>query len=70
MRKQFIAGVRCPECQQLDKIYVYRNDEGDDVAQCNACGYVSIRPKTITPEPMGQDEGVVRIVPGKKPESQ
>lgn len=48
MRKQFIAGAKCPQCGLEDKIFVYHKD-GDDIAQCNACGYQSIRPKTVEP---------------------
>jgi len=64
MKKQFIAGAKCPQCGQEDKIYVYHLD-GDDIAQCNACDYRSVRPKEIEPpsHPEGAaDEGVVRIL--------
>lgn len=47
-RKQFIAGAKCPQCGLEDKIFVYHQD-GDDIAQCNVCGYQSIRPKTVEP---------------------
>lgn len=46
MRKRFIAGAKCPQCQQEDKIFVFQQN-GEDIAQCNACGYQSIRPKTV-----------------------
>lgn len=60
MRKRFIAGAVCPECGKEDKIFVYQKD-GEDVSECNACGYVSVRPKEIEPQP-DPDEGVVKFV--------
>ena len=48
MKKQFIAGAKCPQCGLEDKIYVFHQD-GDDIAQCNACGHQSIRPKEVVP---------------------
>ena len=60
MRKVFIAGAKCPQCEQEDKIFVYKKD-GEDVAECNACGYISVRPKEIEPQP-DPDEGVVKII--------
>lgn len=75
MKKQFIAGAVCPECHQVDKIYVtYANaeqaadpDAQADVAICNACGYRSKRPDGNEPQHSveAQDEvSVVRIMPG------
>ena len=48
MRKMFIAGAKCPECGQEDKIFVYQKD-GEDIAECKACGYTSVRPKDVEP---------------------
>jgi len=42
--RRFIAGAVCPECQKIDKIVTYKQD-GEDVAECVSCGYVSERPK-------------------------
>lgn len=66
MRKMFIAGAKCPECGKEDKIFVYQKD-GEDIAECNACGYQSVRPKEVESEPVNERsvDGVVRIV-GKK----
>ena len=66
----FIAGAKCPECGKEDKIFVYHKD-GEDIAECNACGYLSVRPKEIEPQPepeadrAGESDGVVRIIGGK-----
>ncbi len=42
--RRFIAGAVCPECQEMDKIVTYIQD-GEDVAECVSCGYMSQRPK-------------------------
>ena len=69
MKKQFIAGAKCPQCGLEDKIYVF-HEHGEDIAQCNACGYRSIRPKdsdpVTHPDEVVHIDGVVRILP-KKP---
>lgn len=69
MKKQFIAGARCPRCGQEDKIFVYHQN-GDDIAQCNSCGHQSIRPKNDDPVTHPDDElaqtGVVKIMPARK----
>lgn len=69
MGKKFIAGAVCPQCNQMDKIFIYQKD-GEDVAECNSCGYISIRPTEVEPVDPHSDahhaeEGVVRII-GKK----
>ena len=68
MGKKFIAGAVCPQCNQMDKIFIYQKD-GEDVAECNACGYISVRPKEVEPvEPHSEhgEEGVVRILGNKE----
>ncbi len=66
MKKQFIAGAKCPQCGLEDKIYIFHQD-GDDIARCNACGYQSIRPKDTDPVTHPDEEqaalGVVKILP-------
>ena len=69
MRKQFIAGAKCPECGQEDKIFIYHKDS-DDIAECNNCGYQSIRPKEGEAmeheqheEHADQPDGVVKFIP-------
>ncbi|AUM12978.1 YheV family putative zinc ribbon protein [Ketobacter alkanivorans] len=60
MKKMFIAGAKCPQCEKIDKIFVYHKD-GEDIAECNACGYTSVRPKEVEPQSEPVD-GVVRLV--------
>lgn len=69
MKKQYIAGAKCPQCGLEDKIYVF-HENGDDIAQCNSCGYRSVRPKdnepVMHPDEAGDGAGIVRII-SKKP---
>ena len=69
MSRRFIAGAVCPECQQMDKIVTYKK-EGNDIAECVSCGYLSIRPKEdeVRENNHAQEEkpdglGVVKIMP-------
>jgi len=70
MSRRFIAGAVCPECQQMDKIVTYKKD-GEDIAECVSCGYLSKRPgeDDVRESNRQQDEkadnaGVVKIIPG------
>lgn len=38
-QKRFIAGAVCPKCSEMDKLVMYKNEEGRDVRECVACGY-------------------------------
>ena len=42
---------------------MYQKD-GEDIAECNACGYTSVRPKDVEPvqEQAVDDTGVVKFV--------
>lgn len=37
-KRRFIAGAICPQCKELDKIVVYK-EEGVDVRECVRCDY-------------------------------
>ncbi|MGK0443152.1 MAG: putative metal-binding protein (TIGR02443 family) [Bermanella sp.] len=37
--KRFIAGAVCPKCAEMDKLVMYKNEEGRDVRECVACDY-------------------------------
>ena len=44
------------------KIFVYQKD-GEDLRQCNACGFVEERPKEVTPVPSEHSaEGTVKFI--------
>lgn len=66
MKKRFIAGAVCPQCGLQDKVFVYQQ-EGEDIRQCNACGFMEERPKEVTPMASNtpsesESEGVVKIM--------
>lgn len=68
VRKQFIAGARCPSCQMEDKVRLCR-DGAREWIECVACGYASESPgEPAHPPPGGApaDEtevGIVRLSP-------
>lgn len=39
--RRFVAGAKCPECQQIDKVVMFRLD-GVQHRECVACGYADI----------------------------
>ena len=40
--KRFIAGAVCPKCSKMDKLIVYKNDDGREVRECVVCDYQDI----------------------------
>ena len=36
--KRFIAGAVCPQCQELDRIVVFQ-ENNDEFRECVSCGY-------------------------------
>lgn len=38
--RRFIAGTVCPKCSKMDTTQMYQSDDGDDVRECVACGFV------------------------------
>lgn len=37
--KRFIAGAVCPQCKQVDKIFVYLSDDDKKHRACASCGF-------------------------------
>jgi uncharacterized protein len=37
--KRFIAGAVCPRCAEMDKLVMYRGQNGQQVRECVRCGY-------------------------------
>lgn len=37
--RRFVAGAVCPRCSAMDKLVLYRNEEGVQLRECVACGY-------------------------------
>jgi uncharacterized metal-binding protein (TIGR02443 family) len=66
IRKQFIAGARCPQCNAEDKVRYCRDGEREWM-ECVACGRASDRPPAPEhPQPEPETAiSVVRLQPGK-----
>lgn len=48
-KRQFLAGVKCPKCEALDKVVqvqVFEPQE-DEYIECIVCGHTERRPDTI-----------------------
>lgn len=46
MRKRFIAGATCPQCGQVDKLYIIAGAAGDE-RHCSACDFSEARPTEV-----------------------
>jgi uncharacterized metal-binding protein (TIGR02443 family) len=46
MKKQFIAGAKCTQCGEQDKVRLCRDGEREWI-ECVACGHSEERPKTV-----------------------
>ena len=63
-KKRFIAGAVCPRCAQMDKLVMFRNEEGQQLRECVACGYADKMTES------GPEELVTRVNqlrPGEQP---
>lgn len=49
--RRFIAGAVCPRCSEMDKIVVYRDEQGEEVRECVRCGFK----EGIPPLPVQQE---------------
>lgn len=50
VRRQFIAGAKCPRCEALDRIrQCLDRESGREWMECVSCGYEEERPKEVTP---------------------
>jgi uncharacterized metal-binding protein (TIGR02443 family) len=62
IRKQFIAGARCPKCNAEDKVKLCREDEREWL-ECVACGHTTDDPGAPEHpnEPVEAAVGIVRF---------
>ncbi|AWV87366.1 hypothetical protein F939_00990 [Acinetobacter radioresistens DSM 6976 = NBRC 102413 = CIP 103788] len=68
IKRRFIAGVRCPKCEALDKI-IMLTTEDDEWIECIECSYSDRRPTHIEqPQevPLPDDVGVIQFKPRQK----
>ena len=45
--KRFIAGAVCPKCSEMDKILMFKDENGKENRECVACGYLDIMKEEI-----------------------
>lgn len=48
VKKQFIAGAKCPRCSEMDKIRACKSATREWM-ECVACGYEEDRPTEVAP---------------------
>jgi uncharacterized metal-binding protein (TIGR02443 family) len=41
-KKRFIAGAVCPKCSEMDKLVMYKNDDGRETRECVVCDYIDV----------------------------
>ncbi|MFQ6372587.1 YheV family putative zinc ribbon protein [Shewanella sp. YIC-542] len=59
-RKRFVAGARCPKCQALDSIVVYK-DNGVETVECIECDYREQQTETkVADKAQGQVIGLFK----------
>ncbi|MFT4021050.1 MAG: YheV family putative zinc ribbon protein [Acinetobacter sp.] len=68
MKKRFIAGVKCPKCDALDRIVMLTTNESEWI-ECIECGHSENRPtkediQQLTP-PVVDEVGVIQFRPKK-----
>lgn len=63
LKKRFIAGAHCPQCQEADSIMLYA-EQGVEVMECVACGYK----KRQGSEPAQRQAGSGEVIGVFKPE--
>ena len=39
MKRRFIAGATCPQCQQMDKLVMFDDEQHVRFRECVACGF-------------------------------
>lgn len=82
VKRRFIAGAVCPECQQLDKVVMYDDSDNQRWRECVSCGFkelledmpvdeVSTRVNQLKvgEKPLAHETAIdaIRIVDAKKP---
>ena len=70
-KRQFLAGVKCPKCEALDKVVqvqVFEPQE-DEYIECIVCGHTERRPDTVEDTAPAHDamttgtSGIVKFIP-------
>ena len=70
-KRQFLAGVKCPKCEALDKIVQVQvfEPQVDEYIECIVCGHNEHRPDTIDDVDNSHEtistgtSGIVKFIP-------
>lgn len=65
LKRRFIAGAVCPECQEMDKVVMYDDQHGRRWRECVSCGFQDEMPEVPTPEELNTRVNQARV--GEKP---
>lgn len=70
MKKRFIAGVKCPRCNAIDRIVMLTDFYGKEHIECIECDYKDERPTftrsaqpTLKTMDITDDVGVIQFKP-------
>ncbi|GAB3052636.1 YheV family putative zinc ribbon protein [Acinetobacter apis] len=69
MKKRFIAGVKCPKCNAIDRIVMFTDDGGNEHIECIECDYNDKRPtfadvtSAVAVQHTADDIGVIQFKP-------
>lgn len=45
--KRFIAGAVCPKCSEMDKVVMFKDEDGKENRECVACGYIDVMKEEV-----------------------
>ncbi|WP_230658700.1 YheV family putative metal-binding protein [Psychrobacter sp. I-STPA10] len=70
-KRQFLAGVKCPKCEALDKVVQVQvfEPQADEYIECIVCGHTERRPDTIDAKALAHNAmstdttGIVKFIP-------
>lgn len=65
LKRRFIAGAVCPECQQMDKVVMYDDAQGRRWRECVSCGFKDEMTEQLNAEEPGTRVNQPRV--GEKP---
>lgn len=64
--RRFIAGTRCPECNQEDTTVMYENENGDETRECVRCGFTQSMNEQLQADAAKAAELATRVTPEGK----
>ncbi len=59
-KRRFIAGARCPKCEQMDTLMLYLQNNVEKV-ECVACGHMMSQPQSEVADKTRDNESVIGV---------